>query len=65
MTADLSLPQPEPLDYQSVSRIVFETKMKEWIVRCRVPARVSGERRWLLADAENAVWYASGFVVGK
>ena len=65
MTADLSLPQLEPLDHQSVSRIVFEAKMKEWIVRCRVPARASGERRRLLADEENAVRYASGFVVGK
>ena len=67
LTTKLGQPQLEPLQHQAVNRIMFDSLMKEHIT-LHLPQATAGaapEKKTLLADEQNAIRYASGYVVMK
>ena len=57
----LGLPELEPLDQQSINRELFEVCMRDLLT---FPAAPTPPVR-MLADEENAVRYASGYIMMK
>lgn len=61
----MGLPEMDPLHYQSVNRAIFDSILKESLVLHRPPSQAKQIRTRLLGDEQNAIRYASGFVVMK
>ncbi len=63
-TTSVGLQELDPLHLQPVNRSLFDSLMSESLVLKRPPGGARTKTR-LLADEQNAVRYASGYVVMK
>ena len=63
LTTSLGLPDLEPLHMQSTYRVLFEQSMAELFKLLKKPDHC--DSKTMLADEENAIRYASGYIATK
>lgn len=65
-TTGIKLPQLEPLHAQAINHQLFTSSLKEILLQQpQVSEKTSSQKPTLMADEENALRYASGFVAMK